>query len=212
MRERPAGFVLVLLIVPALSAQAQRPFFEAGVGTLAPNDPFVVTLAFRTSAGINLGGQNALTLEYSRQSANRTLGNDVGMYARQLVGLSWQHAFHDVFSDPELKKLQYLVRLGGGALIRGTFPDAVGDQDLRNAAFADVGVVIRYPLSARVAAIGTVEDAIAFLPAETVQSYCTTQGGGRVCYPDGGPTYFSIDRPASTQHNLGVVLSMQLRL
>ncbi|HKA60126.1 MAG TPA: hypothetical protein VKD28_16025 [Gemmatimonadales bacterium] len=212
MRAPLARFVLFLLVTPALPAEAQRALFEAGVGTLAPDDPFLVTLAFRASAGINFGGQNALTLEYSRQSANRTLGNDVGKYARQLVGLAWQHAFGDVFSDPEPKKLQYLMRLGGGALIRGTFPAAVGDQDLRNAAFADAGVVIRYPLSARVAAIGTVEDAIAFLPAETVQSYCTMQGGGMVCYPEGGSSYFTIDRPATTQHNLGVVLSMQVRL
>jgi hypothetical protein len=212
MRALPATFVLCLLVAAALHAQGRRVFFEAGVGTLAPEDPFVVTLAFRTSAGINLGGQNALTVEYSRQSANRTLGNDVGKYARQLVGLAWQHGFRDVFSDPEPKKLQYLMRLGGGALIRGTFPAAVGDQDLRNAGFADAGVVIRYPLSARVAAIGTVEDAIAFLPAETVRSYCTMQGGGMVCYPEGGSSYFTIDRPGTTQHNLGVVLSMQVRL
>lgn len=212
MRARPAKLVLLLLVVPALSAQAQQPFFEAGVGTLAPDDPFVVTLALRISAGITLGGLNALTVEYSRQSANPTQRNDLGTYARDLVGIAWQHAFHDVFSDPEPKKLHYLVRLGGGTIVRGTFPEAVDDDDLRNAPFVDVGLVIRYPLSSHVTAVGTVEDAIGFLPAETVRSYCTTQNGQMACYPNPGPDYFTIDRPATTQHNLGVVLSMQLRL
>ena len=206
------ALALVLVVAPSAAAQAGRPFVELGVGTLAPNDPFVVTLAFRASAGWELGGQNAVVVEYSRQSVNRTLGNDFGKYARSLVGLTWQHAFHDVFSDPEPKKLQYLVRLGGGTVVRGTFPEAVGDDDLRNAPFVDVGVVIRYPLSGRFAAVGTVEDAVAFLPAETVRSYCAMQNGQMLCYPNPGPDFYTVDRPASTQHNLGVVLSMQLRL
>lgn len=212
MRAHPTTFALLLSVALALPAAAQRPFFEAGAGTMAPNDPFRVTLALRTGAGIVLGGQNALTVEYSRQSDNPIQGNDIGKYARDFVGFAWQHAFRDVFSDPERRTLQYLVRLSGGTVVRGTFPEAVDDQDLRNAPFAGVGVVIRYPLSSRVAAVGTVEDAIAFLPAETIRSYCAEPNGQGVCYVNPGPDYFTIDRPATTQHNLGVVLTMQLRL
>ncbi|HJS42968.1 MAG TPA: hypothetical protein VJ755_05815, partial [Gemmatimonadales bacterium] len=201
-----------VLLGPVLQAQLVRPFFEAGVGTLAPGDPFVVAMAFRAVAGMSLGGQNAITLEYSLQSANRIAGEDFGKYARHFVGIAWQHAFQDVFTDPERKRLSYLARLAGGTMIRGTFPEAVDDQQLRNAPFLDFGVVIRYPLSSRVVAVGTVEDAMAFLPAESVRSYCATQNGASLCYPPGGPDYYTIDRPATTQHNLGVILSMQLRL
>jgi len=182
------------------------------MGTLAPDDPFVVTMAFRAAAGTNLGGQNAVALEYSLQSANRIEGEDFGKFARHFVGISWQHAFQDVFSDPEPQKLYYLMRLGGGTLVRGTFPEAVGDQHLRNAPFVDLGVVIRYPLSPHVAAVGTVQDAVSFLPAETVHSYCSVQSGVTYCYPNPGPDYYTIDRPASTQHNLGVLLTLQLQL
>ena len=201
-----------MLLARPLSAQAIRPLVEGGVGTLAPDDPFVVTMTFRAAAGMTLGGKDAITFEYSRQSANRTEGNDLGKYSRNFVGVAWQHAFRDAFSDPEPQRLQYLARLGGGTLLRGTFPEAVGDQDLRNAPFVDVGVVIRYPFSGHVTAVGTVQDAVAFLPAQTVQSYCATQNGQIVCYEQGGPNYFTIDRPATTQHNLGVILAMQLKL
>lgn len=201
-----------LVLVSTLAVQTNRPFVELGVGTLAPDDPFVVTMTFRATAGWSFGGQNAVTVEYSRQSANRTEGNDLGKYARNFVGLAWQHAFQDVFSDPEPKRLQYLMRLGGGTILRGTFPEAVEDQDLRNAPFASLGMVIRYPLSSRIITIGTVEDAIGFLPAQTVKSYCSLQNGIPLCYPNGGSTYYTVDRPASTQHNLGVVLSVQLRM
>lgn len=201
-----------MLLARPLSAQALRPLVEAGVGTLAPDDPFVVTMVFRATAGMTLGGKDALSVEYSLQSANRVEGEDFGKYSRSFVGIAWQHAFRDAFSDPEPKRLQYLARVGGGTLVRGTFPEAVGDQELRNAPFVDAGVVIRYPLSAHVTAVGTVQDAMAFLPAQTVQSYCATQNGQTQCYVQGGPDYFTIDRPASTQHNLGVILTFQLKL
>jgi hypothetical protein len=202
-----------ILLVPRLGAQANRPFVEVGAGTLAPNDPFVVTLALRASAGWVLGGQNAVTIDYTRQSAPKGhSGNDLGKYARSFLGIAWQHALHDVFSDPEPETLQYLVRLSGGTILRGTFPEAVKDQKLRNAPFVGLGLVIQYPLSSRVAAVGSVEDAIGFLPAETVQSYCSDQTGYTLCYPQGGPDYYTIDLPNKTQHNLGVVLTMQFRL
>ena len=202
-----------VLIASPLAAQMNRPFVEFGAGTLAPDDPFVVTLALRATAGWVLGGQNATTVEYSRQSAPKGhSGNDLGKYARSFLGIAWQHAFHDVFSDPEPETLQYLVRLSGGTILRGTFPEAVEDQKLRNAPFVGLGLVIQYPLSSRVAAVGSVEDAIGFLPAETVQSYCSDQTGYTLCYPQGGPDYYTIDLPNKTQHNIGVVLTMQFRL
>jgi hypothetical protein len=203
---------LVLAVVaPALAAQTNRPFVEIGAGTLAPNDPFTVTLALRASAGWLFGGRNAVTLDYTRQSAVRGHdSNDLGKYARDFLGIGWQHAFQDVFSDPEPKTLQYLVRLSGGAILRGTFPEAVEGQNLRNAPFVGGGVVIRYPVSSRVIAVGSVEDAVGFLRAETVQSYCNPQNG--VCYPQGGPDYFTVDVAPTTQHNLGVILTLQLQL
>jgi len=129
------------------------------------------------------------------------------------VGIAWQHAFHDVFSDQEPMAQQYLLRVSGGAIFRGTFPAAVGDQNLRNAPYVDVGFVIRYPFSSRIAAVGTVEDAIGFLPSETVSSYCMNDDNNVVlCYPEGGSQYYTFELPTRTQHNFGVLVTAPLRL
>ncbi len=201
-----------VLSLTTVAAQSNRAFFEIGAGTLSPTDPAIVTLSLRATAGWILGGQNAISAEYSRQSANRSEGNDLGKFSRHFVGIAWQHAFHDVFSDQEPMKQQYLLRVSGGAIFRGTFPEAVGDQNLRNAPYVDVGLVIRYPFSSHIAVVGTVEDAIGFLPAETVSSYCMNDNNLVLCYPEGGSQYYTFDLPANTQHNFGVLVSAQLRL
>src|SRR3954467_5307314 len=108
-----------------VAAQAHRGFVEIGAGTLSPTNPAIITLSLRATAGWILGGQNAISAEYTRQSANRSEGNDLGKFSRHFVGIAWQHAFHDVFSDQEPMAQQYLLRVSGGAIFRGTFPQAV---------------------------------------------------------------------------------------
>ena len=207
------ALLFLAVLAPALAAQANRPFLEIGAGTLAPSDPFTVTLALRASGGVTLGGRNAVSIEYTRQSAPRGYdSNNLGKYARDFLGIGWQHAFQDVLSDPEPKRMQYLVRIVGGALFRGTFPEAVDDQDLRNAPFAGFGLLLRYPISSRVIAVGSIEDILGFLPAETVRSYCSDLSGQTLCYPQGGPDYYTIALPDKVQHNPGFMLTMQFRL
>ena len=205
---RSAVFAMVCAGAP-LAAQTHGPVFELGAGALSAVNPFVATLALRAGAGWIFGAQNAITVEYSRQTANSIEGPDLGKFSRQFVGIAWQHAFRDAFSDPEPMKQQYLLRLGGGSVFRGTFPEAVGDETLQNAPFMNAGLVIRYPFSPRFAAVGTIEDAIAFLPTQTVNSYCAQDFSN--CYVQGGPDYYTYDLPAKTQHNVGLLVTVQLR-
>jgi hypothetical protein len=194
-----------------LAAQRHRGWVEFGAGSLGPDDPFAATLSLRAAAGWMLDGRNAIGLEYSRQSANGSEGDDLGKFARQFIGLTWQHAFRNVFADQGAMRQQYLFRVSGGALVRGTFPEAVGDQRLATAPFVDIGLVIRYPFSSRVSAVGTVEDAVGFLPHQRVRSYCGQVNGFSTCYPRGGPDYVVVDLARKTQHNFGIFAMLQLR-
>jgi hypothetical protein len=53
---------------------------------------------------------------------------------------------------------------------------------------------------------------LGFLPAESVRSYCSDESGQTLCYPQGGPDYYTIDLPDKVQHNPGFMLTMQFRL
>jgi hypothetical protein len=192
-------------------AQGHRPWLELGAGTLSPDDPFAATLAMRAGIGSGVGGRNAIGLDYSRQSANGSEGDDLGKFARHFIGVAWRRALGNAFDDQESMKQQYWLRIGGGMLVRGTFPEAVGDQQLKNATFLDVGLIIRYPFSSRVAAVGSIEDAVGFLPRESLRSYCTWQNGARLCYPRGGPTYYTVNHAADVQHNFGIFAVLQVR-
>jgi len=210
--NRLAWVTWCALTILVSSAAAQAPvWIGIGAGALNPDDPFAATLGLRGSVGFILGAKNAVAFEYSRQSSNRSEGNDLGKFGRRFVGFVWEHGFSDVFADRQSLRRRYLVRVGGGALLRGTFPEAVGDQRLKRTSFIDVGMGIRYPFTRHVTAVGIIEDALAFLPAERVRSYCGQSGFVSSCYPRGGSAYFQIDLAKKTQHNFGVLAMVQLR-
>lgn len=200
-----------LLATASLAAQRHRAWVELGAGTLGPDDPFAATLSLRASVGWMLSSRSGIGVKYSRQSANGSDGDDLGKFAHQFIGVVWQRGFTNAFDDQESMQHQYGVRIGGGMVIRGTFPAALGDERLKRAPFLDLGLVIRYPFTARVAAVGSIENAVAFLPRQTVRSYCSAQNGGSTCYPIGGPNYFTIDLAENVQHNLGIVAALQVR-
>ena len=188
---RRLSLVLVAALTPALSLAAQdnRLLFELGAGSLSPEDPFYAVLTFRGSVGWILSHRDALAIDYTRQSKSRSTSEDLGKYARQFLGFAWHHSFRDAFYDDEQHQQQYLFKLSGGLLIRGQAPN-YGLADLSNAFFLGAGLAIRYPLSRHIAAVGTIEDDIAFIPTQTLDS--TTVGG-------------------DAQHNFGLFVMVQWR-
>lgn len=161
---------------------------ELGAGTLSPDEPLNAILSFRGSVGWILSSRDALAIDYTRQSNSRSTSEDLGKYARQFVGFAWQHSFREAFYDDETHQQQYLLKLSGGLLVRGRTPSY--NADLANAPFLGAALAIRYPLGARFAAVGTLEDDIAFIPSQTVDT--TSIGGG-------------------VQHNFGLFITVQWR-
>ena len=184
------SLVLVGVCTPALSLAAQdnRVLLELGAGSLSPVDPLTAILTFRGSVGRILSHRDALSIDYTRQSRSRSTSEDLGKYARQFVSVSWLHAFQEAFYDEDTKQQQYLFKLSGGLLVRGRTPSF--NADLANAAFLGAGLAIRYPLSRHIAAVGTIEDDIAFIPSQTIDT--TNVGGG-------------------VQHNFGLFVVVQWR-
>ena len=209
-----AALALATTVDGHAQATPTRPFVEFAWGSLNQGDPFHPNMSFRAAAGVNVGARNRMQGEYTRQSANRNQGTDLGTYAFQFVGVAWEHAFQDAFESDPPKTQRYLVRIATGILVRGSFAYAVPYTDLKNAGFVDAGMVARYPFSDHVAAVGSIEDAIAFLPRQTVASYCNTIIDGytpRSCYSAGGPNVFEVDTGGAAQHNFGVFMALELR-
>lgn len=182
--------LLVAVFTPALSlaAQGNRVLLELGAGSLSPNDPFHAILTFRGSVGWMLSHQDALSIDYTRQSNSRSTSEDLGKYARQFLGFAWHHSFQEAFYDDETHQQQYLFKLSGGLLVRGKTPSF--NADLANAAFLGAALAIRYPFSRHIAAVGTIEDDLAFIPSQTINA---TNFGGDV------------------QHNFGLFVVVQWR-
>ena len=182
--------MLVAVFTPALSVGAQdnRVLLELGAGSLSPDDPLNAILSFRGSVGWILSHRDALSIDYTRQSNSRSTSEDLGKYARQFVGFAWHHSFQEAFYDEDTHQQQYLFKLSGGLLVRGTTPSF--NSDLANAAFLGAALAIRYPFSPHIAAVGTIEDDIAFIPSQTIN---TTNVGGEV------------------QHNFGLFVVVQWR-
>ncbi len=163
------------MFTPALSLAAQdNPvLLELGAGSLSPDDPFNATLTFRGSVGWIPSHRDALSIDYTRQSNSRSTSDDLGKYARQFLGFAWHHSLQEAFYDDETHHQQYFFKLSGGLLVRGKTPSF--NADLANAAFLGAALAVRYPLSRHIAAVGTIEDDMAFLPRQTINA--TTVGG-----------------------------------
>ena len=180
---------------------------ELGVGTLSPDDPFNAILSFRGSAGWILSHRAAFSIDYTRQSANRSTSEDLGKYARQFLSVSWHHAFREAFYDDETHQQQYFLKLSAGMLARGTTRDLDPVQDLANALFTGVALSIRYPLSSQIAAVGTLEDDVAFLPDQTMKTRCNAT----TCFPPGSGQFYTFDVEGTVQHNFGLFVFFQWR-
>ena len=138
IKTYPLLAALFVLSTP-LHSQDHRVMVGLGAGSLSPDDPFQATLSFRGTAAWILNHRHAVSFTYTRQSANRSTNEDLGRYARQLIGVSWQYAFQEAFYDEEHLKQQYFLSLGTGIMTRGPTRDVDPVQDLSNAPFFNVG-------------------------------------------------------------------------
>lgn len=188
VRSLSLVLVTVLTLARSLVAQDNRVLLELGAGSLSPDDPLNAILTFRGSVGWILSHRDALSIDYTRQSNSRSTSEDLGKYARQFLGFAWHHSFQEAYYDDDTHQQQYLFKLSGGLLVRGETPSF--NADLANAAFLGAALAIRYPLSRHIAAGGTIEDDMAFIPSQTIN---TTNFGGDV------------------QHNFGLFVVVQWR-
>lgn len=199
-----------MICAATLSAQSARTVVEVGSGSFTAEDPFNVMLGFRGAVGRITGARDRVAFEYSRQRANRSEGNALGLIARDFLALGWHHAFRDVFSQEPLLKQQYLLHLSAGIVPSRGFPEAVGGERLNTAPFLGIGLAIRYPISDRLALLGTLDDAMVFLSRQTVRSYCPSGSGG--CYNPGDSLYYDVNVGGAVQQNFAVLVSVQARL
>ena len=202
--------VLLFAAVPHLSAQSRRTVFELGSGSFTADDPFLVTLGFRAAIGRILGARDRIAVEYARQRANRSEGHALGLIARDFLAVGWNHSFRNAFSEETLLKQQYLLHMSAGIIPSRKFPEAVGNERLQTAPFLGIGLVIRYPISNHFALLGTLDDAMVFLPRQTVRSYCPPGAGG--CYNPGDGFYYDVNVGGAVQQNFAFFVSLQARM
>lgn len=155
-------------------------------GLFSQGGPFDdIVGAVGASAGFEWQGRRAVMLRVLRHGHDPSpqLGKDP--MARTVTALVLEMARWPSESHTQ----QFRLRAGLGALWRG---------DLSVAPLATVGVAIRYEVAGRLAFVGVIEDDVAWLPWEEVQTCtpgtCTTVAAG-----------------GYTQHNLGGIVSLEWR-
>ncbi len=182
MRRFPIALLCVIL---ARTAAAQGPIVRLEGGSLNPDDPFSVTLAYGGQVGWHFG-RHALLLRATWQELSR----DLYSYAapenlRRYLSLVYER-------DPgwqEPYRQQLVVRLEAGGVARGAWSAA---------AFGAVGVGLRYPLGKKIAFLGSLEDRVVALPKDTLPD----------CGYDPCPAYTV---GGKVQHNFGMFISVELR-
>lgn len=194
MNTRAQRLALLLVSIatsPAISAaqsvqDPRRLALRLDGGSLNPDDPFTVTLAYGVQLGWQLTERSALFFGAMRQELSRDIQgfpqDDERTYV--IAGferyLGWEH----------IRRQRIGVRLAGGFAVR---------RPLKTAPFIAAGVVIRYPLSPSFAFVARVEDAVAFLPTDSA-TYCPF-----------GPPCTTYRTGGKAQHNFGLFISAELR-
>jgi hypothetical protein len=195
MPSRPRAvtrFLSLATTVPVLvSGQlAQGPIVRPEVGMLNAGDPLQVTIAYGGGVGWDLGPSNALLVRYVRQSQNRNSGEDIGRNARGFLTANWERAF----GPGERYHRQAVIRVGAGALFR---------NPLQTAPVVSASVGARYAVHRRLVFVGSIDDDIARLPRQDLQS-CTVFASG----PPACTTYTYVAR---LQHNFGFLVAAEWR-
>jgi hypothetical protein len=186
------AFVLCIALVGTRPATCQTPvdstrrlLLRLEGGSMNPDDPFTVTLAYGAQIGWQLNERNALFFHGSMQE----LSLDIAGYPRDDLRRYLSVGYERYLGQEDRYRQQFALRFGAGLAFRG---------DLGTAPFVSGGVAIRYALSRRFAFLGTFEDAIVALPTDTLQD---CRFDPCAVYRTGG----------KTQHNFGMFISLELR-
>jgi hypothetical protein len=178
----------LLLVSSAGAAQASRasPYsllLRAEAGTLNPDDPFAVTMAFGATVG-RYRGTHSMALRILMQSQNRNSGPSLTRDARTFLLLTWEkgRAWH---GQPAR---QVFFRLGGGVVLRSPY---------RAGPALDLAVGWKYRMRQHLLLVGSVGDLIAFLPRDT---YSNCRGPGTQGCATGG----------KAQSNFGLTIAVEL--
>jgi hypothetical protein len=181
MRRFP---IAVLCVLFARTAPAQA-IVRLESGSLTPDDPFKVTLAYGAQLGWQFG-RHGLLLRATWQDFSR----DLFSYAapengRRYLSLAYERRLG--WDDPF--RQQVVLRIEGGGVARGGWSSA---------AFGAVGVGLRYPIGHKIAFLGSFEDRVLALPKDTLPD----------CGYDPCPAYTV---GGNVQHNFGLFISVELR-
>ena len=182
--------LLVLALARGAAAQSEASLPSHAIvrlesGSLNPDDPFTVTLAYGAQLGWQFG-RHGLLLRATWQELSR----DLYSYAapeggRRYVALAYERQLG--FAQPFRQQL--VLRLEGGG---------VGRAPWKAAAFGAVGVGLRYPVGRQIAFLGSFEDRMLALPKDTLPD----------CGYDPCPAYTV---GGKVQHNFGMFISVEFR-
>jgi hypothetical protein len=186
-------FTVALLSLALLrSAGAQSPppksshaLVRLESGSLNPDDPFTVTLAYGAQVGWQFGPHGLLLRatwqELSRDLYSYTAPENGRRYVSLVYErhLGWDEPFHQ----------QVVLRAEAGGVAR---------RPWKTAAFGSLGLGLRYPVSPRIAFLGSIEDRMVGLPKDTLPD----------CGYDPCPAYTV---GGKLQHNFGMFISVELR-
>ncbi len=187
---------------PAASATRQPPraisapvskegmwFGRLEGGTLNPDAPFNVTLAYGVAAG-RTWRADAILFHVVRQSRDRNSGADIN-HARTFLLADWEHSF----SAAGATERQPFVRVGAGWLFRSPFKSTWA---------VDLGAGLKYRLAPRLYLLGTLDDLLARLPDETFTACVQVIQG---LPPSCGPARIIPE----LQHNFGLTVDLEYR-
>ena len=166
-------------------ASGPRALLRVQAGALNADRLFDATLSIGGSLGFEWNDRRALLLSYVRQSGNGNEAEDLREDGRGFLtaGFEWGFTFE------EIRRQQYRLRVGAGAVFRS--------YGLATAPVIEAGLAIRYLLWPRLAAVGLLEDKIAFLPPEEFVA-CE-------------PTCLTYTVEQRQQHNVGLLVGVEWR-
>src|SRR5262245_33385128 len=94
-----------------------RPLFRIEGGSMAPDDPTLVTLSVGASAGFEWDGRFALMVRWARQEQSGSTGVDPTDEDRRFLTINLEAARWPA----ETKRAQLRLRAGGGVMMRPDF-------------------------------------------------------------------------------------------
>lgn len=178
-----------LVLVRTAAAQSSHALLRLESGSLNPDDPFTVTLAYGAQVGWQFG-RHGLLLRATWQELSR----DLYSYAapedgRRYISLAYERLAARGGNGEEPFRQHLLLRFEAGGVARAPW---------KTAAFGSLGVGLRYPLARKVAFVGSFEDRVVAIPKDTLPD----------CGYDPCPAYTV---GGKVQHNFGMFISVELR-